>query len=367
MKQKFTEKPSQMVTSVGPQVIYITLNYNVTPSDDGEWEADSVQFKSEEVPSIAEIVDTIIGSGRLCSVQELEGVSNALVHTFNVHVDDDELFEASKKLLLALNSAYGSSEEVNVFLYEDKNCWIDKTTRTSILSRLDAEEEKGKRTTNLSIGQCHLFNIPIASARAMLKDLEIYAAECYDMTNSHQLSIVDLETYAAVYEYDYKADYPEPLVFTDEIFTYVQKEPTSKQVVAALKKLALPTVLEQDDDVALENIELFPSWESMLGKELKKDERYYYDDALWKVVQTHIAQSDWTPRVAFALFTQVVKSEGGDSEIGTLENPIPFSMNMELVEGLYYLDEGVIYLCIESLNQCFWHLAAIPRYAQAVE
>ncbi len=364
MKQKFTEKPSQMVTSVGPQVIYITLNYNVAPSDDGEWEADSVQFKSEEVPTITEVADAIIGSGRLCSVQELEGVSNALVHTFNVHVEDDELFEASKKLLFALNSAYGSSEDVNVFRYEDKNCWIDKTTRTSILSRLDAEEEKGKRTTNLSFGNCHLFNVPIASARSMLKDLEVYAAECYDMTNSHQLSIEGLETYAAVHEYDYQDGYPEPLSFGDEIFTYVKKEPTAKDVVAALKKMVLPTVVERDDDAALECIELFPSWESMLGKELKKDERYYYDDALWKVVQTHTAQDNWNPRVATSLFTQVVK---GGADEGTLENPIPFSINMELVEGLYYLDEGVVYLCIESLTQCLWHLASIPRYAKAVE
>ena len=364
MKQKFTEKPSQMVTSVGPQVIYITLNYNVAPSDDGEWEADSVQFKSEEVPTITEVADAIIASGRLCSVQELGGISNALVHAFNVSVDDEEMFDVAKKMLLALNSAYGSSSVVNVFHYEDKDCWIDKETRTCILSRMDAEEERGRGTTNLSFGNCHLFNVPIASARSMLKDLEVYAAACYDTTNGHQLSIEGLESYESVYEYDYQDGYPEPLSFGDEIFTYVQKEPTSKQVVAALKKLALPMVLEQDDDVALECIELFPSWESMLGKELKKDERYYYDDALWKVVQTHTAQDNWNPRVATSLFTQVVK---GGADEGTLENPIPFSINMELVEGLYYLDEGVVYLCIESLNQCFWHLASIPRYAKEVE
>ena len=367
MKQKFTEKPSQMVTAVGPQVIYISINYNVMPSGDGEWEADGVQFKLEEVPTIMEVAKAIIQSGRLCSVEELESISNALVHAFNVNVDDSELFDAAKEMLLALNSAYGSSEDVNVFHYEDKDFWIDKETRAAILSRIDAEEEKGKTNTNFSAGNTHFFNIPIASVREILNDLEVYAAECYDMTQSHQLAIQDLELYADVYEYDYQDGYPEPLTFSDDIFTYVQQEPTAKEVVAALKKIALPTVVEQDDDTALENIELFPSWESMLGKEVKPGDRLYYDKALWKVVQTHTVQTDWTPRVATSLFTQVVKSGGGgDAEEGTLENPIPFSMNMELVEGLYYIDEGVTYLCIEHLNQCFWPLASIPRYVQAV-
>lgn len=343
----------------------MALNYNIAQTDEG-WEADSVLMESKDgAPSVSEVVKAIIASGSLCSVEELESIGNAIADTFHVAVDGGELLGAAKDLLRTLSSTYGS-EDVNVFHYEGKNLWIDKQTRAAILSRIDAEEDNGKTTTNVSAGNFHFFNIPIASVRMMLKELEVYAAECYDMTQSHKLAIEDLETYEEVRGYDYKDGYPVPLTFGDEIFTYVQKEPTEKEIVKALKKMAEQAVVEQDDESALENVELFPSWESMIGKEVKQGERYYYDKALWKVVQTHTAQADWNPRVAVSLFTQVVKSEGGDSEVGTLEDPIPFSLNMELVEGRYYLDEGVVYLCIESLNQCFWHLAAIPRYAQAV-
>ena len=116
-----------------------------------------------------------------------------------------------------------------------------------------------------------------------------------------------------------------------------------------------------DDKDALDVLELYPQWQS--GKDYATGDRVKYDGKLWKVVQGHTSQEGWKPDVAASLFTQVQ----ADSEQGTKKNPIPFSLNMKLVEGLYYLDEGVIYLCIESLNQCFWHLASIPRYAQVVE
>jgi chitodextrinase len=118
-------------------------------------------------------------------------------------------------------------------------------------------------------------------------------------------------------------------------------------------------VLEDKD--ALDALELYPQWQS--GKAYATGDRVRYNDKLWKVVQGHTSQESWKPDVAISLFTQVQI----ESEQGTKDNPIPFSFNMELVEGKYYLDEGVTYLCIESLAQCFYHLKDIPRYAQAVE
>lgn len=140
-------------------------------------------------------------------------------------------------------------------------------------------------------------------------------------------------------------------------------EPYTDEVVIKLKALMQEQVVNQTDEKALENIELFPTWISKMGESVSVGERLYHDGKLWKVIQSHIVQESWRPNEAASLFVQVQI----ESERGTKDNPIPFSLNMELVEGLYYLDEGVIYLCIESLNQCFWHLASIPRYAQVVE
>ena len=149
---------------------------------------------------------------------------------------------------------------------------------------------------------------------------------------------------------------PEPVDTT-------QYEPYPDEVVIKLKALLQDQILEQSDEQALENIELFPTWISKMGESVSVGERLYFDNKLWKVLQQHTVQENWRPDTAASLFVQVQI----ESEQGTIDNPIPFSFNMELIEGKYYLDEGVTYLCIESLNQCLWHLKDIPRYAQAVE
>lgn len=98
------------------------------------------------------------------------------------------------------------------------------------------------------------------------------------------------------------------------------------------------------DEKAMEVPELFPLWIDQIGKQLKAGERYTYRRRLYKVLQDHTAQASWAPDVAASLFTEVAASP----EQGTHDNPIPYNNNMELVEGLYYSQDGVTYLCIRS-------------------
>lgn len=99
-----------------------------------------------------------------------------------------------------------------------------------------------------------------------------------------------------------------------------------------------------EDEKALEVPELFPLWADQIGKQLKAGERYTYRLRLYKVLQDHTAQAEWSPDLATSLFTEVAAS----AEQGTHDNPIPYNNNMELVEGLYYSQAGVTYLCIRS-------------------
>ena len=62
-----------------------------------------------------------------------------------------------------------------------------------------------------------------------------------------------------------------------------------------------------DDETALDHIEAFPKWE--VGKEYKKDERVRFNEVLYKVIQDHTSQSDWTPDVAVSLFVKVSVEE----------------------------------------------------------
>ena len=60
-----------------------------------------------------------------------------------------------------------------------------------------------------------------------------------------------------------------------------------------------------DDTDALEAIELFPVWQS--DTDYAVDVRVRYADKLYRCVQAHHSQTDWTPDATPALWTEVAK------------------------------------------------------------
>lgn len=61
------------------------------------------------------------------------------------------------------------------------------------------------------------------------------------------------------------------------------------------------------DADALESVELFPAWAA--GVDCKVDERLQYQGMLYRVVQAHTSQADWTPDQTPALFAVVSLDE----------------------------------------------------------
>lgn len=143
---------------------------------------------------------------------------------------------------------------------------------------------------------------------------------------------------------------------------YTKYEPDEYAIVEKLKQLAQAQVAQQTDEEALENIELFPTWISKLGIQVNQGDRLFFDDKLYKVLQTHTPQENWRPDTTASLYVQVVADDSG-----TIDNPIAFELNMELVEGKYYTEESVKYLCTRSLAQSVWHLAyLVGQYVEVV-
>lgn len=62
-----------------------------------------------------------------------------------------------------------------------------------------------------------------------------------------------------------------------------------------------------NDETALQSIPLFPAWKA--GISVNKDERYQYNGLLYKVVQAHTTQADWTPDQTPALWVVVSLEE----------------------------------------------------------
>ena len=95
-----------------------------------------------------------------------------------------------------------------------------------------------------------------------------------------------------------------------------------------------------DDNDAANAVALFPAWSS--GIAVSVGERYQYADKLYKVVQAHTTQTDWTPDATPAMWVVVDVAHAG-----TLDDPIPAARGMEYEYGKYYLDseDSNTYIC----------------------
>lgn len=118
--------------------------------------------------------------------------------------------------------------------------------------------------------------------------------------------------------------------------------------IARVLALTVNTLaLSVSDEDALQMKSIYPQWESLVGKAVKKDEKMQYDGRLWKVLQDHTVQEQYKPGTGTeSLYTEVVESAAG-----TLEDPIPYNNNMELENGKYYSQGGVVYKCTRDTGQ----------------
>ena len=73
----------------------------------------------------------------------------------------------------------------------------------------------------------------------------------------------------------------------------------AKQLRALIEALSASL----SDETALTGVELFPPWS--VGKSYATGDRVQYEGTLYKCVQGHTSQADWTPPVTPALWTAV--------------------------------------------------------------
>lgn len=85
---------------------------------------------------------------------------------------------------------------------------------------------------------------------------------------------------------------------------------------------------------------LYPEWAA--GQSYAVGYKLLYGGSLYKVIQAHTSQADWTPDVVPALFTRIDEQHDGSKY-----DPIPASRGMEYEYGLYYRDgeDGKLYVC----------------------
>ena len=114
----------------------------------------------------------------------------------------------------------------------------------------------------------------------------------------------------------------------------------ARQLRATIEELATNLT----DNAALEAKELFSIWST--DTDYIVDDRVRYEDGLYRVLQNHTSQDDWTPTNSPALFAEILPGQDG-TDIG--EWVQPDSTNPYQI-GDRVIHNGVVYECTVANN-----------------
>lgn len=128
--------------------------------------------------------------------------------------------------------------------------------------------------------------------------------------------------------------------------------------------------LSVDDETAYRMLDFYPAWETdtEYTKANGKPVGYKVTNGgkLWKLRQEHTSQNGWEPGAAG---TESLWEEICETHDGTKYDPIPYDGNMALVNGLYYTQYGVLYLCNRDTVNPVYHalIELVGLYVEVAE
>ena len=167
-------------------------------------------FYDEPVNGSVEITDEYYN-------QLLNGQSAGLqiVDNHNGHpilVEYKLTIEETKAQKLGELRTYDASDAVNQFSINGVVGWLNKSTRVGLMNSISVEEASGRTETSIWLSDT-LFVLTIEKADNMLRQLELYALACYNVTQGHINAINQLEMKEAIEAYDFRTGYPRKLNF----------------------------------------------------------------------------------------------------------------------------------------------------------
>ena len=162
----------------------------------------------------------------------------------------------------------------------------------------------------------------------------------------------------------------EEMVLADGWISYFPPAPPEPQLTITdqLRDMVLEQYNERtdiSDEEALKRPLLVYSWDTYVGKSLAKGQVVSYDDKLWRVRQDVAAVLDnQPPSLATAALYEVIELEPA----GTQDDPIPYTPPMEIFNGKYYTQGGVLYKCTRDSGQALSHdlSALVGHYVEVI-
>lgn len=134
---------------------------------------------------------------------------------------------------------------------------------------------------------------------------------------------------------------------------------TPQEKARALRPLIEKAAVSLSDEDALGAVELFPAWAADVDYTV--DERIRYGDKLYRCVQAHTSQADWTPSTTPALWTKVA----APGEIPVWKQPTGAQDAYNKGDKVHYPDAaGDIY--VSTIDGNVWSPADYPQGWQKI-
>ena len=127
---------------------------------------------------------------------------------------------------------------------------------------------------------------------------------------------------------------------------------TADEVTAMLIRQQINT-LTVDDTTALRMRGFYPEWAA--GVDYSTGYKVQHGGKLWRCKDPgHTSQAGWEPSITTASLWEEIC----ETHAGTKDDPIPYSGNMALESGKYYIQDGFVYRCTrDTINPVYNALA----------
>ena len=144
----------------------------------------------------------------------------------------------------------------------------------------------------------------------------------------------------------------------------VEPKKSRMQIVQELVVKQYNERTDISNEEALEYMAIIYPWDYYLDKTLEVGMMVTYEDKPWRVRQTHAPLEVYPPSLATASLYEAIDKEHS----GELDDPIPYMPPMEVFEGKYYEQHGVVYRCTRSSGVALTHdlSALVGLYAMEV-
>lgn len=134
---------------------------------------------------------------------------------FNMAVQSVPLAFLKHKKIVEIEE-YDKSESVNCFSVNGFSMWLDRNTRSSLMTTLSAYKAYSLDEITLwTEGNNPIpITLSIENMEDLLVSLEMYAKACFDTTAMHKAKVQQLFTKEEIEDYDFTFGYPEKLSLT---------------------------------------------------------------------------------------------------------------------------------------------------------